>query len=153
MLCIKWFFNWWKRMMELLWGLMQIFVIGPVKEVRKAEAILRGRMIDYWREGDAEMRGSSQKSIVIKHLKPFLKLGTQWFGYWVRPERIPSPIKVTSITGNYPYILPNYRQYVLSLFLFLDRLTQQIIETESNPSSSTEPKPILITTVDSNLKF
>lgn len=34
-------------MMELLWGLMQIFVIGPVKEVRKAEAILRGRMIDY----------------------------------------------------------------------------------------------------------
>lgn len=28
-------------------GLVQVFVIGPVKEVRKAEAILRGRMIDY----------------------------------------------------------------------------------------------------------
>lgn len=31
----------WKRV------LVQIFVIGPVREVRKAEAILRGRMIDY----------------------------------------------------------------------------------------------------------
>lgn len=29
-------------------GFMQVFIIGPVKQVRKAEAMLRGRMLEMY---------------------------------------------------------------------------------------------------------
>jgi len=82
----------WKRV------LVQIFVIGPVREVRKAEAILRGRMIDYWRKW-----GSFVICLIApikKNTKTLLKLGNSMVQYG--PERVvPSSIKVTSLTSVY----------------------------------------------------
>lgn len=74
---------------------MQIFVIGPVKEVRKAEAILRGRMIDYWRKW-----GSFVICLIAptKNTKTLFKLVNSMVQYG--PESVvPSSIKVISLTS------------------------------------------------------